>query len=88
MTKTPAFLALCILWVVVLSFHMSYGPEGKKIVFEEEGGGCWICLQRQMRQLRKSCLPCVQGVDPSQSLSEFNVSENRVLLEVSGDGGH
>ena len=38
MTKTPAaFLALCVLWVVIPSFHMSYGPKGKKIVFEEEG---------------------------------------------------
>ena len=35
--KAPAFLALCILWVVVPSFHASYGSEGKKIVFEKKG---------------------------------------------------
>ena len=33
--KAPAFLALHILWVVIPSFHMSYGSKGKKIVFEK-----------------------------------------------------
>ena len=35
--KAPAFLALHILWVVVPSFHTSYGSKGKEVVFEKEG---------------------------------------------------
>ena len=63
--KTPTFLALCVLWVVIPSFHISYGPKGEKIVFEE-----MLDLTLKVSKMAEEVLPSMHSGGGSISESE------------------